>query len=782
MSGAMSARWKGAGKGKRKHDDERKSKKRNRSSLSQDQSPQGDVERKSTVGGVSANGSGDGSGRGAVAGSDRTSQGAPSTKRTDGTPTSKIQSPGKNASPRDRALFERQKLPIWEVKDQLLDQIRANESVILIGETGSGKTTQLPQFLDACNSYTKPRKVVPSSHSPRDSKKKPVYRRMMIGITQPRRIAAISVAQRVAFEMGYNVGEEVGYAVRFDDTTSRKTRLKYMTDGLLLREAMLDSKLSRYSVIILDEAHERTLQTDILFGLVRSAQESRRTSNDPLKLIVMSATLDADTFSTYFNAKVLYVQGRQFPVEILYTFESQADYIDAALIAILQVHIQEAPGDVLVFLTGRDDIESLEKLLNERADKLPVESMKLIPCPIYSGLPTEQQIKVFDPAPAGCRKVILATNIAETSLTITGIKYVIDTGVVKAKIYTPKTGIDSLKVIPISKQQARQRSGRAGREASGKCYRLFTEDQFETLRNVMLPEIQRCKLDSVVLQLKAMGIADPLTFKYMDAPPVPALKRSLETLYNLQALSTENEVTQPLGQRMAELPLDPMFARALLAAETYSCLEQVLTVVSMLAVEADKVFFTPTKKRKQALAAQRRFRSDQGDHLTLLSVFRGYVSAPRQNKVQWCRENFVNIRTLKKALDVRGQLAEYLVKFKMAPTKQSLDVMPSRVEGVIEEDSDDVDDVKKAILSGFFLQVARLQQDGRSYGTVTGNKTVHIHPSSCLFDLKPRPDCVLYNELIMTTKLYMRDVLAVEQAWLPDVAPQYFKRGASMKG
>ncbi|KAL7257510.1 hypothetical protein ACSBR1_003752 [Camellia fascicularis] len=378
----------------------------------------------------------------------------------------------------------------------------------------------------------------------------------IIGITQPRRIAAVSVAKRVAEECGVELGQKVGYSVRFDDMTSSSTRIKYMTDGFLLRDALLDPYLSRYAVIIVDEAHERTVHTDVLLGLLKSVQnvmsgsvnqcpnidhtkanngpmmekendakstgilkQYQGTKFSPLKLIIMSASLDAQIFSEYFgSAKAIHVKGRQFPVDILYTYHPETDCIDVALITIFQIHLEEGPGDILVFLTGQEEIEYVEKLVQESLQLLPKDNKKLKVLPIFSSLPSEKQMQVFMPAPIGFHKVILATNIAETSVTISRIKYVIDPGLVKARTYCARTGMKSLIFVRTSKAQALQRSGRAGREEPGKCFHLYPEIEFEKLRDSTIPEITRCNLSNVILQLKALGVDDIIGFDFMEKP------------------------------------------------------------------------------------------------------------------------------------------------------------------------------------------------------------------------------------------------------------------------
>lgn len=434
---------------------------------------------------------------------------------------------------------QRQSLPIYKLRDELVKAVNDNQILIVIGETGSGKTTQITQYL-AESGFTA---------------------RGRIGCTQPRRVAAMSVAKRVAEEFGCRLGQEVGYTIRFEDCTSNETLIKYMTDGMLLRECLIDPDLQTYSCIMLDEAHERTIHTDVLFGLLKQAVRKRA----ELKLIVTSATLDAVKFSQYFmEAPIFTIPGRTFPVEILYTREPETDYLDASLITVMQIHLNEPPGDILLFLTGQEEIDTACEILYERMKSMGPDVPELIILPVYSALPSEMQTRIFEPAPPGSRKVVIATNIAETSLTIDGIYYVVDPGFVKQKVYNSKTGMDSLVVTPISQAQAKQRAGRAGRTGPGKTYRLYTERAYrDEMLATPVPEIQRTNLASTVLQLKAMGINDLLNFDFMDAPPVESLIMALEQLHSLSALDDEGLLTR-LGRRMAEFPLEPSLSKMLI--------------------------------------------------------------------------------------------------------------------------------------------------------------------------------------------------------------------------
>ncbi|KAK8551069.1 hypothetical protein V6N12_039737 [Hibiscus sabdariffa] len=415
---------------------------------------------------------------------------------------------------------QRQSLPIYKLKKELVQAVHDNQVLVVIGETGSGKTTQVTQYLAEAGYTT----------------------RGKIGCTQPRRVAAMSVAKRVAEEFGCRLGEEVGYAIRFEDCTGPDTVIKYMTDGMLLREILIDGDLSQYTVIMLDEAHERTIHTDVLFGLLKQLLKRRA----DLRLIVTSATLDAEKFSGYFfDCSIFSIPGRTFPVEILYTKQPESDYLDAALITVLQIHLTEPEGDILVFLTGQEEIDFACQSLYERMKGLGKNVPELIILPVYSALPSEMQSRIFDPAPPGKRKVVVATNIAEASLTIDGIFYVVDPGFAKQNVYNPKQGLDSLVITPISQASAKQRAGRAGRTGPGKCYRLYTESAYRNeMSPTSIPEIQRINLGTTTLNMKAMGINDLLSFDFMDPPAPQALLSAMEQLYSLGALDEEGLLTK----------------------------------------------------------------------------------------------------------------------------------------------------------------------------------------------------------------------------------------------
>merc|ERR1719217_842222 len=452
---------------------------------------------------------------------------------------------------------DRDSLPVFVYKAAFLEAVRDYQVLIVVGETGSGKTTQLPQYLHEVG-YTKIGKI---------------------GCTQPRRVAAMSVAARVAKEMGVKLGHEVGYNIRFEDCTTDRTIIEYMTDGMLLRSFLNEPDMAAYSVMIVDEAHERTLHTDVLFGLVKDVARFR----EDLKLIISSATLDAEKFSEYFdNAPIFNIPGRRYPVSIHYTKAPEANYLDACVITVLQIHLTQGPGDILVFFTGQQEIEEAMELIDFKTRGLGTAMGELLVLPIYATLPTDMQAKIFEPTPEGARKVVLATNIAETSITIDNIVYVIDPGFCKQNTFNPKTGMESLIITPTSKASANQRAGRAGRVMPGKCFRLYTKWSFENeLDDDNAPEIQRSNLGHVVLMLKSIGIDDLLHFDFMDAPPPETLIKALEQLYALSALNDQGELTK-LGRRMAEFPMDPMMAKALVQSEKYKCVDEIITICGML--------------------------------------------------------------------------------------------------------------------------------------------------------------------------------------------------------
>lgn len=554
----------------------------------------------------------------------------------------------------------------------------------------------------------------------------------MVGCTQPRRVAAMSVAKRVSEEMGVELGQEVGYAIRFEDLTSERTVIKYMTDGVLLRESLREPDLDQYSAIgasvlasmrildslthslthavVMDEAHERSLHTDVLFGILRKIVARRR----DLKLIVTSATLNAERFSEFFGGvPVFRIPGRTFHVEKYYAKVPPEDYVEAAVKQALTIHLSNPPGDILIFMTGQEDIEATCQVIAERVSTLDSVPPLLL-LPMYSQLPADLQAKIFEGANAGTRKCIVSTNIAETSLTVDGIKYVIDCGYCKLKVYNSRIGMDALQLTPCSQANANQRAGRAGRTGPGYCYRLFTERQYvsELLVN-QVPEIQRTNLSNVVLLLKSLGIDDLLAFDFMDPPPQDNILNSMYQLWVLGALDNTGALT-PLGKAMVEFPLDPPLAKMVIFADTLCCTCEVLIVVSMLSVPG--IFFRPKDREEESDAAREKFFVPESDHLTLLNV---YLQWKQQDySASWCTEHFIHSKAMKKAREVHAQLQDIM--------------KVQRIEHRSCGGSWDV--VRKAICSAYFYNSGRIKGIGEYVNMLTGLPAC-LHPSSALFGL-----------------------------------------------
>jgi len=522
---------------------------------------------------------------------------------------------------------------------------------------------------------------------------------------------------------------------------------------MLLREFLGEPDLASYCVMVLDEAHERTLCTDILFGLLKDVARFRPS----LKLLISSATLDAQKFSDYFDgAPIFTVPGRRYPVDIMYTKAPEADYMDATVVSVLQIHITQPLGDILVFFTGQEEIETCQEILTQRIKALGAKVKELVILPIYATLPSEEQAKIFEPTPPGARKVILSTNIAETSLTVDGIVFVIDPGFSKQNCYNPRTGMESLIVTPVSQASANQRAGRGGRVGPGKCFRLYTAWSFKHEMDAnTIPEIQRTNLGNVVLVLKSLGIDDLIHFDFMDPPPAETLIRALEQLYALGALNDRGELTK-LGRRMAEFPMEPMLAKTLIQSEEYHVAEDVVTICAMLGA-GGSIFYRPKDKQVHADNAHKNFHTPGGDHLTLLKLYMQWEETGFN--MQWTYENFVQYRSLKRARDVRDQLV----------------LLMERTEVEMESNPSDTDSILKAIASGYFYNTARMQKNG-DYRTVKNPQSVHIHPQSSLFNLEVPPRWLVFHELVLTSKEYMRNVIEIQPDWLVEIAPHYYKQ------
>ncbi|KAF7727863.1 ATP-dependent RNA helicase dhx8 [Apophysomyces ossiformis] len=697
-------------------------------------------------------------------------------------------------SSRDRLQRQRESLPTFEYKQELIDAIREYNLLVIIGETGSGKTTQIPQYI---------LEGIP------ELKK--------IGVTQPRRIAAITVAKRVSEEQDVRLGTTVGYTIRFDDRTSPSTKLKYMTDGVLLREATQDPYLSQYSVVIIDEAHERTLETDVLFGLLKKTHRLR----PDLKVLVMSATLDVEKFSDFFDeCPIFEIPGRTYPVEVIYHKNAQrlsslkSTFVDHSVDVAWEIHTREAPGDVLVFLTGQNDIERACRAFEERAASVDYKRQvrfyedgegvtDVAVYPLYASLETYDQKAVFELPRKGVRKVVFATNVAQTSVTIPGIRYVVDCGFVKEKSYDANTGMDALLVTEISQAAATQRAGRAGRTAPGKAYRLYKAESFDRMAANTVPEIQRSSLLSTVLALKKMDIVDVLNFEFIDPPDEKLVKNALKQLYLLGAIDEVGKLT-PLGDKMSYFPLSPSLAKVLISsAEEYHCSDEVLTIVSILAGEND-LFRSPSARSKggeeaviRAEECKLKFAHHTGDHMTYLNVWKEWRRNDKDRS--WCREHWINAKVLEMASSVRSQLVDVMDKLNLPIVRASrLKKKNIKSKRKVGEDGNgetvDPVPVLKSFLSGYFTNIANkgvnrsvfshyspdehltegLAADEESFGIRSGALVaLHLHPLCSFSDMLDRHkilyadlDWVLYMHVTYTNKAVMKGVSKILWDWV----------------
>lgn len=623
---------------------------------------------------------------------------------------------------------QRRRLPAYQCRRELMRTIAENQVVVVVGETGSGKTTQLTQFL------------------------KEEYDGV-VGCTQPRRVAAVSVAKRVAEEAGVKLGDEVGYVIRFEDKTLPKTRIKYMTDGILLRELLSDPSLEKYSCLVMDEAHERTLSTDILLGLMKRLLRRRR----DMRLVVTSATMDAARFSRFFGGAPLFtIPGRTFPVDVMYSAAPVDDYVESAAKQVMTVHLGSGPGDILVFATGQEDVEAICALVREKMAMLEAPP-PLDVLPLYLSMPSEMQQRVFRAGPR--RKVVVATNVAETSLTVDGVRFVVDTGLAKVKVYNPRLGMDSLQVVPVLLANAQQRSGRAGRTSKGTAFRLYTETATlpQHMHTQPVPEIQRANLLAVVLTLKALNVRDVVGFPFLDPPPADLTACSLYDLWVLGALGDAGELT-PLGAQLARLPMDPTLAKLMVLAGEFRCLAQVATIVAMASVP--RVFYRPRERVREADAAREKFLVLGLDHLTLVNVYSQWEQHARRpgttaaGLALWCQKHFLHHKSLVRAREIRRQLAALV--------------------GRLHSGSDE--QVRRCICAAYFHQLARLlKANVGEYASVRQPyMKMYIHPTSALAgDVS---EYVVYDELVMTRKEYMQGATAVEAQWLLEYGERFYSR------
>ncbi|KAL4173138.1 hypothetical protein KRP22_008293 [Phytophthora ramorum] len=677
---------------------------------------------------------------------------------------------------------QRAQLRISKHREELLYAVETHATTILVGATGSGKTTQVPQYLMEAGWVTsRPRRGQQTTEAPRNR---------IIVCTQPRRVAAVTIAERVAQEMGCRLGEEVGYAVRFEDKWDpERTKIKFVTDGLLLRETMRDPLLSRYSVVMLDEAHERNLETDLLLGLIKKIQRKR----PDLRVIIASATLQVDTFVKFFRSRkkenqqdeglmssmpalkdvvAVSVEGRQFPVDIEYLQEPCGDYLQKAIDTVLAIDEHEGEGDVLVFLPGQEEIDFVVRTLNDRAPT------HILPVPLYGTLPLHMQQNAFLPAPRGVRrKVIVATTIAETSVTIEGVVFVVDGCFTKLAFFNPLTGVEALLTAPVSKASAKQRAGRAGRSRPGKCFRLCTQDHFRTqLAKETIPQMQRTNLATVALYLLSMGIQDLAHFDFVSPPSPEALIRALELLFSLGAIGTDCRLIDPLGSQMAEFPVAPALAKVLLSSFHFKCTREMLSIASVLSVGDVFLGSRGSRERQEKVAeAMEHFAHPDGDHMMYLSIYDEFVENNRSRS--WCDDYLLSHRALLRASEIRRHLKRYVTRFKTLGNRNVDDE-----DGYVRlgSSSDNEDDkarsatMRKCLVSGYFANAAKLHADG-VYRTLRDQRPVQLHPTSVYYHMGTLPDWIMFHQSVLTTEEFVRDVSRIDPRWLVDLAPDFYR-------
>ncbi len=649
-------------------------------------------------------------------------------------------------------------LPVSERREEIAGAIRDHQVVIVAGETGSGKTTQIPKI---CMELGRGRAA-------------------RIGHTQPRRLAARTVAQRIADELNSPLGELVGYQIRFTDSVSERTAIKLMTDGILLSELQRDRELSQYDTLIIDEAHERSLNIDFILGYLKQLLPRR----PDLKLIITSATIDVERFSKHFdNAPVIEVSGRTFPVDVHYVGEIEdrdqgvTEQI-AGLLDDIEAQRFGPRGDVLVFLPGEREIRELSHRLRgtERRQILP----------LYSRLSAAEQNRVFNPSGTGMR-VVIATNVAETSVTVPGIRYVIDPGDARISRYSHRTRLQRLPIEPISQASANQRKGRCGRVSEGVCFRLYSEEDFERRPEFTDPEILRTNLAAVILRMLQLGLGKVSAFPFVDAPEPKMVRDGYRLLEELGAVSARGRLTA-LGQKMARLPIDPKLARMLLAAAESGCLAQILVIVSAMSIQDPRE--RPADKRAQADQSHARFNHPKSDFLAWLNLWRYYEEQRQtlsQNQLRkLCKREYLSFLRMREWREIHGQLTIACRQIGLKPAgrlpaaqdpKPRAEGDPAGENSVAETPVGDYDasqyaSIHKALLAGLLGQVAQ-QDEGRTYNG-TRSRKLQIFPGSGV--ARKPPKWLVAGEVVETSQVFARQCAAIEPDWLLRVNPYLLKR------
>ncbi len=688
-------------------------------------------------------------------------------------------------------------LPITARKDEIIAAIRANQVIVIAGETGSGKTTQLPKMcLDAGLGI-----------------------RAKIGCTQPRRVAALSISRRIAEELSVTWGREVGCKIRFDDRSSSDTYIKLMTDGILLAEAQGDPQLSDYDAIIIDEAHERSLNIDFLLGHLKGLLARR----SDLKLIITSATIDTQMFSRHFNdAPIIEVSGRMYPVEVVYQSQDSAseeqgdlNYVDAAVQAAERIVYESNFGDVLIFMPGERDIRETSDLLEGRLGR----DAEIIP--LFGRLSSGDQQRVF--SPSSQRKIVIATNIAETSLTIPGIRYVIDAGLARISRYNPRTRTKRLPIEPVSQSSANQRKGRAGRVQDGICIRLYSEEDFTARPAFTQPEIQRANLAEVILRMKAFRLGDIETFPFVQPPTPAAIANGYALLQELGALDAQRNLT-PLGSDLARLPIDPTLGRMLLQSQQEHASRELLIIAAGLSIQDPRE--RPLDQKEAAAAAHKRFADPQSDFLALLNIWNAVHDEweklrGQSQRRRFCRQHFLSYLRMREWQDLYAQLQDALSDLPLpvgrgegrgegmvksaeqnsrrsgagapspAPHPQSLSPSDGAREG---RRNAAYDAIHRSILSGLIGHVARREE--RNLYKAAGNRDVTMFPGSALYERgekpikgrdakaqknpppKPKsnqPAWIVAGEIVETSQLFARTVAGIDPQWIYQLAPHCCK-------
>ncbi|KAL0234207.1 hypothetical protein PCE1_001244 [Barthelona sp. PCE] len=624
-------------------------------------------------------------------------------------------------------------LPIAEHRQRILDTVRDTQFTIVVGDPGSGKTTQLPQYL--LSELNRGKSVV---------------------CTQPRRVAAVSVAKRVSFEQNCPVGSLVGYSVRFDNQRSERTRLVYMTDGMLLREIVQDPMLNKYQYIMIDEAHERSVNSDLLLSLIKALAAKRPS----LRVIVSSATINADLFVRYFGQErtnVMHVGGRPFSVTNVYTNAPCADYVHDIVQLLMTIHTQMPIGDVLVFLSGADDISQTKtQFENVFASYSGENSNAREPSilPLYSALPLNEQQRVFAPGKRGTRKIVLSTNIAETSLTVQGVKYVIDSGFHKQLVYNAASQEQGLIRTYVSQQSANQRSGRAGRVSSGICFRMFTKTMFQReMPAVIEPEIARSRVEDTVLFLSMFRVTNPFGYDWITPPSAEALTQAIQTLHVLQLLSRNMEVT-PLGRSLSTFPLTPRLGTVFINSIRRGVGTEVAIILSVMTA-GTSVFHTTRdgkllERRKQLL-------HNSGDHMTLHNVFRAWME--REYSRDWCLEFGLNIKTLERAKNISQQLLSIVTRY--------------NVEKPVFTKDEIAETVLKCFLTAYHDQIAILDKTGL-YRTVYSGRIIGLGRGSTLQRLRMMdlPEMIVFDQIVtIEARSTLVNTSHLEPVWISEMLP-----------